>query len=162
MRMPCTARYSATASLYVSRKRDACAAKGNPLVPLRIVSGNISLLRLAGTVRVAADHLPSRMETAIRETLLAALSFDAREFGQSVYLSELISLIQNVDGVVSVDLDSLGKVIAEGEGVVPLNPGEDFLSAVKPSNGVAVDRAQPAELLILDESSLTELKVIPI
>jgi hypothetical protein len=97
----------------------------------------------------------------LRETLLAALSFDAREFGQAVYLSELIALIQNVDGVVSVDLDSLGKVVADDENVVLPNPGEDFLTAAKPSNGIAADQAQPAELLILDKSSLTELKVIP-
>jgi predicted phage baseplate assembly protein len=142
--------------------REAFAAQSNPLVPVRIVSGDISLLRLAGTVRVAADRLPSQVETALRETLLAALSFDVREFGQAVYRSELIALIQNVAGVVSVDLDSMGKVTADDETVVPLSPDEDFLAARKPSSGVTADRAQPAELLILDESSLTELKVIPV
>jgi hypothetical protein len=42
-----------------------------------------------------------------RAALLAALSFDQRQFAQPVYLSDVFRVIQDVAGVVAVDVNTL-------------------------------------------------------
>ncbi len=51
---------------------------------------------------VTADVL-----AAARAVLLTDLSFDVRQFGQPVYLSEMFSVLQGVDGVIAVDVTKL-------------------------------------------------------
>ena len=77
-------------------------------------------------------------------------SFDARSFGQPVALSEVEAVIQNVPGVAFVDLDALylGATATR----------EHYLAAQKPNEGAAIGTAFPAELLTLDETSLSALK----
>ena len=47
------------------------------------------------------------MQAAVEEAIEELFSFDNRELGQPVYLSDLYRALQALDGVVAVDLDVL-------------------------------------------------------
>ncbi|HEX3108328.1 MAG TPA: putative baseplate assembly protein, partial [Thermoanaerobaculia bacterium] len=86
---------------------DALHLFGNRLVPLKVRAYREVFFRLTASVKVAPDHLPDVVQAAIETTLRDTFSFDKRAFGQPVYASEIIALIQDVDGVLSVNLTKL-------------------------------------------------------
>lgn len=86
---------------------NALHAFGNKFVPVRVRSYRELLFRIQATVKVAPDRIPDVVRDAIDATLRDAFSFEKRSFGQPVHRSEVIALIQNVPGVVSVNLTSL-------------------------------------------------------
>jgi hypothetical protein len=123
---------------------------GNPLLPIEVRTYTPVSFKLGGTVFVDSDRVPEKVEAAVKEALKAAFSFDVRSFGQPVALSEVEAVIQNVPGVAFVDLDALylGNTATL----------EDYLAARKPDDGAAIGTAFAAELLTLDETSLSALK----
>jgi predicted phage baseplate assembly protein len=60
--------------------------------------------RVAGTVAVDTAYILDQVKANVEDALRAAFSFAERDFGQPVHLSEVISTIQNVVGVLDVDL----------------------------------------------------------
>jgi hypothetical protein len=115
--------------------------------------------RLSGTVYAARDRLPDKVRQTVHDALKEAFSFDKRSFGQPVALSEVMAVIQNVQGVESADIDALYS-IPVGRQVEQPAPSLNYLvTAHLPKGGAAADQVQPAELLTLDESSLTSLVV---
>ena len=63
---------------------------------------DLKLLLLKAGVRVHEDYRWEDVEPAIRQSLLDALGFERRQLGQDVLASEVISLTQEVPGVVWV------------------------------------------------------------
>lgn len=124
---------------------------GNPLLPIEARTFTPVSFKLGGTVFVDSDRVPEKVEAAVKEALKAAFSFDARSFGQPVALSEVEAVIQNVPGVAFVDLDAL---YLGNTGAL-----EHYLAARKPDDGAAIGTAFAAELLTLDQTSLSALKV---
>lgn len=122
---------------------------GNPLVPLTVKPGSLVPFRLAGTVHVAPDRLPEHVLDSVHDALKSAFGFPARDFGQPIAQSEVVSVIQNCAGVVFVDLD----LFDLHQPTTPVR----FIAAQRPRDGTALAQAQPAELLVLDESSLGAL-----
>jgi hypothetical protein len=116
------------------------------------------LFNVEASVRTNADFLPERVLRMVEESLRARFSFEARSFGQPVFLSEVISVIQEVPGVVAVDVGSLYRECEPDDGdsgdVADLGdqckPGETNprLDARGPQVGVA------AELLTLNPAPL--------
>ena len=81
----------------------------------------------------------------VETTLRAAFSFEARALGQPVSRSELIALIQGVDGVDYVDFDALWRGDKRTDAT--------FLTAALPRSGRRLDTSATmigAELLMLD------------
>jgi hypothetical protein len=73
-----------------------------------LVSSYTSLqFKLSATLCVDPLYVPEKVEAAVRQTLQVAFSFDRREFGQGVAASEVITVMQGVEGMRFVDLDSL-------------------------------------------------------
>jgi hypothetical protein len=66
---------------------------------------NEAYFNLAVRIRRHADHEIDTVLTAVEKALHKAFSFGAREFGQAVARSEVISVAQQVTGVVAVDVD---------------------------------------------------------
>ncbi|HEX6925952.1 MAG TPA: putative baseplate assembly protein [Longimicrobiaceae bacterium] len=91
---------------------------GDPNVPLVVAPRELVILFLSARVKVGADYLWALVEPKIRAALLEALGFDRRDLGQDVRLSEVISVIQSVEGVEFVDVDLLDG-IAESDVVDP-------------------------------------------
>ena len=124
----------------------AMRASGDPLVSLAVKSFQPRFFRLRGTIKVDPDFLPENVKTEVEEKLRAAFSFEEREFGQPVHLSEVISVMQNVSGVVSVDVDEFYR----SDQAVDRLPR---IPAAAPQPGSDGDTA-PAELLLLDPNGL--------
>jgi predicted phage baseplate assembly protein len=59
------------------------------------------------TITVDDRHVADTVLAAARTALLDTLSFDARSFAQPVYLSDIFSVLQEVDGVLFVDVNIL-------------------------------------------------------
>jgi hypothetical protein len=124
---------------------------GNPLVPVQVKTCQHSKFHLKGTVYVSPDRVPQKVLSLIQEALKSAFSFDARDFGQPVTLSEVEAVIHGVPGVEFVDIQQLDKV--------PGHTLNQIVTVAKPKCGAAAAGVQPAELLTIDENSLSDLEV---
>jgi hypothetical protein len=148
---------------------------GDPNLPIEIKVRELALLIISAKVRVLPDYAWELLEPKIRAALLDAFSFERRELGQDVLLSEVISVIQGIPGVAYVDVDILDSVSE----TIQLEKLEDLdttlTSSVQPRERVEVkptwidpyvadpqERIRPAQLAILspeipDTLLLTEL-----
>jgi hypothetical protein len=118
---------------------------GDPRVPLLIRSYQLGLFRVAAAIKIASDFLPDKVLTEVEQKLRDMFSFDSRAFGQPVHLSEVIGAMQNVRGVVAVDVNEFYRsdepvgLRVRIPAAVP-QPGENDMTA--------------AELLILDPGAM--------
>lgn len=144
--------------------RRALARQGLPRTPVRIVSQPPSLFAIAGVVRVEPDRLATRVQIDVVAALRERFCFAARQFGQGVALSEVIAVIQNVPGVALVNVSRFQKtslssgIVTQTESAASEH-SSGYLGASTPVDGTGALLAQPAELLILDELSLSQLEV---
>jgi len=83
---------------------------GDPFQAVQVDKRELMLLVISAAVRVLPDYLWESVAPKIRAALLDEFGFDRRELGQSVFLSEVISAIQRVEGVAYADLDVLDSV----------------------------------------------------
>jgi hypothetical protein len=127
---------------------DALRDQGDPLLPLTVRSFDGIGFRLAVTVKVDPAFEPERVLDAVRAGLLAAFAFDAREFGQSVSVDEVVSVIHRVAGVVAVDVDVLRR--SDQPAVPPVRPR--LTAALTRFDAGTI---QPAELLTIDATTLS-------
>jgi predicted phage baseplate assembly protein len=124
---------------------------GDPNVPLLVASYEPRLFRLSAALQVHPDHAAEKVLAAVEQRLRESFSFEARSFGQPVHLSEIIAVMQNVTGVVAVDVNELYRTDQPAQ----LRPR---LEAGAPRLGD--DKLLAAELLTLDPRPL-ELEVLP-
>jgi hypothetical protein len=86
---------------------------GDPYVPIEVRARELLALVISAKVRVRADYQWDStpeiigVRQLIGDALLDAFRFEQRALGQSVFLSEVISVIQQVRGVAYVDVDVL-------------------------------------------------------
>ena len=102
----------ATSDLY-RNLRAALARFGDPLQPLHVESFERVLLVISAKVNVLPEYLWEKVKEQLRTLLFERLGFENRELGQSVTLSEVLSLMQSVPGVNFVDFDILDSVSEE-------------------------------------------------
>jgi predicted phage baseplate assembly protein len=80
---------------------------GDPYVPLRIASYADAKFKIKANVIVDPDRIAAEVLGRVRDAVTNAFSFEAKSFGEAVDLSDLVAVMQNVDGVASVDIDFL-------------------------------------------------------
>jgi len=73
----------------------------------------VVLLVIIAKVHLLSDYLWETVEAQIRTAVLDAFSFDRRAFGQPIFQSEVISVMQAVTGVDYVDLERMDAVDQE-------------------------------------------------
>jgi predicted phage baseplate assembly protein len=134
----------------IANLKGALRMAGDAYVALTVKSYRKVSFQVHGSVSVLPDHRPERVLRDVIEELRRAFSFEAREFGQPVVLSEVISSIHGVPGVIAVDID---KLFRHDDPVPDLHPRLDAEQPAIGPDGVA----EPAELLLLDEPSLHHL-----
>ena len=83
---------------------------GDPYQPIQVDVRELMLLVFDARVRLLPDYLWESVAPTIRGALLDAFSFDCRELGQDVLLSEVMGVIQAVRGVAYVDVDVVDAV----------------------------------------------------
>jgi hypothetical protein len=131
----------------------------DPFQPMAIGSYQRVLFTLEARLKIHPDYESEVVEAAVEKTLRASFSFTARRFGQSVHRSEVVALIQGVEGVEAVDLEALD--------FVPPGPGglglEDRLDGLPARLGLDSD-GNPvvigAQLVTLSPASIV-LEEIP-
>ncbi len=121
----------------------AMRAVGDPTVPLHIKSFEQRFFHLKAKVKVHGDYLADAVLKEVNERLREHFSFDAREFGQPVTLSEVIAVIQRTAGVRAVDVDELYRT---DETVTPALHAR--LPAAQPLSGT--EKVTASELLTLE------------
>jgi hypothetical protein len=164
-----------TSDLYLNL-RLALLKFGDPSQALQLALRYLRLLVIRAGVRVLPDYKWEAVEPLIRAALLDAFGFEKRELGQGIYLSTIINVIQNVEGVEYVLMEMLD-TIKEDSTVEELSKLAEKLNQDKPNDYIAVNlakidklatdparRIKPAELVFLspdvpDTLYLHELKV---
>ena len=95
--------------LYINL-RQALGKFGDPFQAVQVDTRELVALVISASVRVLPDYQWEKVEPKIRAALLSRFSFDERELGQPVFLSEVISTVQQVAGVAYVDVDVLDSI----------------------------------------------------
>ena len=127
---------------------------GDPALPVQVASRERLLLALQANVSIRPDRTWEVVVEAMRRRLLDAFSFERRELGQDVLLSEVISVLQAVPGVSYVDVDTLGGIpekLADDSGARRLLTPDEISAAVqdllkdelRPQSRVVVSLAAP-------------------
>lgn len=104
---------------------------------------------VAATVTSDPARVSTEVLAAVKAALANAFGFDERAFGQPVFASEVIEVIQSVPGVVAMTLDGLNVV---GQ---PLQPPLPSIAAAAPSIGGA--GLVGAVLLTIDPGRLPDV-----
>jgi predicted phage baseplate assembly protein len=109
---------------------------GDPYQPFIIATRELLTIFISAWVKLLPDYLWEATEPRIRAALLDTFSFDRREPGQSVYLSEVIGVIQNVEGVEYADIrDFTG--LTEADLTTKLESMKESASAEGTTKGTA-------------------------
>jgi predicted phage baseplate assembly protein len=126
----------------------ALKSTGDPTVPLHVESFWPAWFQLEASVMVDSDYDRKVVLSDVEKALRSKYSFDARDFGQDVTVNQVIATIQNVKGVIAVDIDYLYRTgdTRDWNAVLP---------ASMPRPGGELDEMQPAELLLLDPRPIT-------
>ena len=127
--------------------RGAIRREGDPSARFEIRAHRPAQFGLTAGVTVHPDYLPPRVVAAVERALRKRYSFDERTFGQPVAQSEVLSVVQAVEGIVGVDVDELYRL---DKPTPPLSPR---LWATVPSAGDP--QLLGAELLTLDPRHLS-------
>jgi hypothetical protein len=122
----------------------ALRLSGDPYRVFTVDTYRPALFRIDATLTYDPAYQPDLVRSAVIAALQAGFSFEAREFAQPVALSEVIGVIQNVDGVTAVDVNELFRT-----DVSPAQHPEPWLPADPPAVGLA------AELLTIDPARIT-------
>lgn len=130
---------------------DALDAVGIPGVAVTVNSYLPAFFRISAGIKVHSDYDSDTVLELIEEKLRDQFSFEHRAFGQAVSYSEVISAIQNIEGVVAVDIDELYRTD------MPTDLEKIGLIASAPRPGSL--QLVPAELLTLDPSPV-ELNIM--
>ena len=125
---------------------------GDPFVSLGVKSYRPAYFRFAGKIKVNPDYETDAVLTAVESALRAQFSFGVRAFGQPVFLSEVIAVVQAVPGVAAVDVSKLYRADA------PATLETRLLAALPEM--LADGSVDAAELLMLDSAPLDELGVM--
>jgi hypothetical protein len=119
---------------------------------------------VTATIRIESVYVASKVGEAARAALLAALSFDSLRFGQPISLSDVYAVLQQVEGVSSVDIDqfqfkdqSAAFLSARGATSASVQRTLRIFSA-RP-NSVPTPPALPAELAIV-ETPVGDIQIV--
>jgi hypothetical protein len=109
------------------------------------------LFNVAARVLVDSQYSTPDVLVAVSGALTEAFSFDPRQFGQAVLKSEVLAVIQDVQGVVAVDLDALY-----------LSTQASALNVTLEARRAARDGAAiaPAELLTVHPAGITLVEML--
>jgi hypothetical protein len=129
---------------------EALSTAAEPFVTVRVKQHQAVTFNLAGGLFVNPDYDPQQVLATVRTTLATQFSFEARDFGQPVMLSEAMAAIHSVDGVIAVDLEQFYRT-----GSSPTRT--DPLLAELPAGGTAPPKG--AELLTLALGGANDLEV---
>jgi baseplate J-like protein len=135
----------------------ALKASGDPHVTVTLLPQQASRFRIGLKVKRDPAYEAVKVLSAVEAALRAHFSFDARDLGQPVEQSEVISAAQAVPGVVAVDLTRLYGGTRPVQQTLPSLQVRLLASRMRVEAGVAM----PSELLTLDPAPFDQLEEMP-
>ena len=111
---------------------------------------------------ILPDYQWELVVTIIRENLLGAFSFERRELGQDVMLSEVIYVMQAVRGVAYVDVDAFGGIpekIADADGNRRLLTPDEITNQVSEMIKASVSQKIPVNLAGLEKKEIRPAQI---
>ena len=139
-----------------SRLLKALSEAGDPFVPVEIASFASATFRIQLKVKVQHEFREAAVLGGVEAALRTAFGFDARAFGQPVFLSEVVETIHEVPGVVAIDVDQLHRTTPPDQQVEPHPRLLAALPQLRPDGSMS-----PAEILTLDPAPLDGLEIMP-
>ncbi len=147
--------------------RQALHDFGDPFQKIQLAVRELLMIVIEAGVAILPDYQWEIVVSEVRSALLDHFSFERRELGQDVILSEVISVMQSVRGVAYVDVDSFGGVpekqplteeeidILTKDGTLPLIDGRRLLTPDEIADEVAkiVSRTQNLTAAQIEELS---------
>lgn len=124
---------------------------GDPRVTVTLATYVPQFFRLTANLKIHPDHITTKVLDAVAKALQDAFSFAERSFGEAVRYSEVVAVIQAVEGVVAVDIEKLHRADDPTAGL-----DYNLPASMPVTTGGNVTAA---ELLLLDHRQL-DLKVI--
>lgn len=128
--------------------RDAIESSCNGRQPFRIKTHASLSFHLKAKIQIGSQYIKEKVMTQVKTTLNHIYSFKQRRLAQPVTKSEVMAVIQEVKGIVAVDLDEL---FLTGEAKI--------LNSFLPAGRGRWDRQQnhpvPSELLTLSPDGIT-------
>ncbi|MEO8108821.1 MAG: putative baseplate assembly protein [Ginsengibacter sp.] len=113
----------------------AIRKQSDPQVSLTLESYIPKFFRIKANIQVDPDYINEEVLAEIEDNLRETFSFRNRQFGQAVTYSEVVSVIQQVEGVVAVDIDKLYRsdlpedITYRIQASVPMSGDENILAA---------------------------------
>jgi predicted phage baseplate assembly protein len=130
----------------------AIQAAGDPHVSVAVKPYRPVLFTVAAAVATNPDRDSNTVVKAVRDALLAEYSFDRRAFAQPLFLSEVIATMQNVTGVIAVNVTEFYR---NGTSPPP-STAPEVLVADPPA--VSASGTLGAELLTIDPKTLIQVE----
>ena len=90
--------------------RQALYDFGDPFQKIQLAVRELLMIVIEANVAILPDYQWESVVSEVRSALLDQFSFERRELGQDVWLSEVISVMQSVRGVAYIDVDAFGGV----------------------------------------------------
>ncbi len=90
--------------------RQALHDFGDPHQPIQLAIRELMFVVISARVGILPDYRWETVATDLRSKLLDVFSFERRELGQDVVLSEVLSVMQAVRGVAYVDIEAFGGI----------------------------------------------------
>ena len=143
-----------TSALHASLVQ-AIGAVSDPVQQFRVDPHQPLFFNLSAKVLVHPDYGADAVLDAVRAALLSAFSFERRGFGQPVTAAEVVTAVQQVAGVVAVDLDQLYRVDDPG-GHEQQTPAPVVGAARASLEG---EEIRPAQLLLISPVGITLLRM---
>jgi len=141
-------------STVLTNLEDALAAAREPSQPLIINESELLYFSIDLRLKIHPDHDWDTVTEAVEAALGEAFSFTARDFAQRATRSEVIALVQNIVGVVAVDLDALNELTM---GAV----ADPFGLPARPARYDEIEAAiLPAQLLTLAPATAEPVTIV--
>jgi len=85
----------------------AMGSSGDPLVPLQVKSYQSGLFRVTASLKIDPAYISEKVLADAEQQLRDEFSFANRSFGQPVHLSEVFAALQQITGVIAVNITAL-------------------------------------------------------
>ena len=127
----------------------------DPMASFRVDSFIPRFFNVKAKILIAKDRQQEDVLKSVASVLVKEFSFESRELGQPVTKSEVVALIQSVDGVIASDIDSLYLVNERGTATVLEEEKEKDL--ILPSSLAHLENGKifGAELLMINSNGIS-------
>lgn len=113
---------------------------GDPALPVRLAPRELVVLMLSAEIALASGYAWEPTALRVRQALLAQMGFERRALGQPALLCEVLSLIQNTEGVAWVNIGVFGGIPekrTDDKGKRRLLTLDELAATVRDMNGAA-------------------------